>query len=115
MPRSLGGRSRLAALVAKRRWSASDARVVLEHQEASRLGLEPFALAEGLDPQRLRRWRLQLGERPQPSFVEVAPRVAVAPIEVELRSGRVIRIRDGFSMELLSRVVAALEAEPPAC
>ena len=115
MPRSLERRSRLAVLVAKRRWSTSDARLVLEHQEGSGLGIEPFAVAEGLDPQRLRRWRAQLSEGPRPSFVEVTPRVAVAAIEVELRSGRVIRIHDGSSMELLRRVVAALEAEPPAC
>ena len=118
MPRALEGRSMLATLTAKRRWSAVEARAVLDLQVASGLGLEHFAVAQGLDPQRLRRWRAQLGEEGPPSFVELTPLPALASapaIEVQLRSGRVVRVRDGFSAETLRRVVAALDEESPGC
>ena len=118
MPRALEGSSILAKLTTKRRWSAVEARAVIDLQGAPGLGLEHFAAAQGIDPQRLRRWRAQLSEGAPPSFVELTrlPVLASAPaIEVQLRSGCVVRVRDGFSVETLRRVVAALDQESPEC
>ena len=35
-----------------------------------------------------------------------------SPVEVVLRDGRVLRVREGFSPEMVSRLVALLEASP---
>jgi transposase-like protein len=63
----------------RRRWTAADARVVLETLAESGLSVPAFARREGLDPQRLRRWRQQLAGSPKascatpPRFVELRP------------------------------------------
>ena len=70
MPRSISARS-IAHLSAKRRWSVDEARTVLERVSASGLTVRDFAEGEGVDPQRLYRWRSVIGERSSPTFVEV--------------------------------------------
>ena len=77
-------------------------------------------MREGLDPQRLRRWAhdLETVAEPEPAaalppkFVEVRPR-AVEPVEVVLRSGRVLRVAESIDTAALVRLVEALERADP--
>jgi transposase-like protein len=98
-------------LSTRRRWRAKEARAILKHLDASGLSVREFATRYGLETQRLYRWRAQLaspGPEAAPPFVEIE-RPAGAAIEVVLRSGHVIRVRDGFGEDALRRVVAVLD------
>jgi transposase-like protein len=117
MPRSL---TRLvsSSLVSRRRWTAEDARTILDRVDASGLSLREFAAREGVDSQRLYRWRAQLrsaGHLTSPAFVEIKASAAVATIEVVLRSGHVVRVRDGFGEDTLRRLVAVLDEPDSQC
>jgi transposase-like protein len=95
----------------RRRWRAKEARAILKHLDASGLSVREFAARHGLQMQRLYRWRAQLassGPAAVPPFVEIERTTGVA-IEVVLRSGHVIRVRDGFGEDALRRVVAVLD------
>ena len=110
MPRSLTDLvpTRLSA---RRRWRAKEARAILKHLDASGLSVREFAVRYGLQMQRLYRWRAQLvssGPAAAPPFVEIERSPGMA-IEVVLRSGHVIRVRDGFGEDALRRVVAVLD------
>jgi hypothetical protein len=61
MPPSVVRRRTHDLLPLKRRWTPEDAREVLARLEASGLRLCEFAKREGIDDQRLYRWRAQLG------------------------------------------------------
>lgn len=115
MSRSIPARLLIARLSSKRRWTVDDARSVLERLAASGLAVREFAESEGVDPQRLYRWRSVIGECSAPAFVEVARPKSRRPVDVLLRSGHVVRLREGFSEEALRRVVAILGDEAPAC
>ena len=95
----------------------ADARVVLAALEASGLSVQVFAERESLDPQRLYYWRKRLGSDKaltvSPTFVEV-PRHAPEPVEIALRSGRSLRVRESIDAATLRRFVTALE-EDAAC
>jgi len=76
-----------------------------------------FATRENLSAQRLYRWRGQLrgdGTK-RPAFVEVRAAPAATTIEVVLRLGHVVRLRDGFPEEALRRLVAILDAPVEPC
>jgi transposase-like protein len=110
MPRSLTDLvpTRLSA---RRRWRAKEARAILKQLDASGLSVREFAARHGLETQRLYRWRAQLafpGPAAVPPFVEIERSPSVA-IEVVLRSGHVIRVREGFGEDALRRVVAVLD------
>jgi transposase-like protein len=97
-------------LSTRRRWRAKEAGAVLKHLDTSGLSVRAFAARYGLQVQRLYRWRAQLASATPldaPPFVEIE-RSAVA-IEVVLRTGHVIRVRDGFGEDALRRVVAVLD------
>jgi transposase-like protein len=116
MPRSVG-RLVPGSFLVRRRWSAADARQVLERLGASGLSVREFATREGLQAQRLYRWRAQLlGARVagSPAFMEIKPTVP-AVIEVVLRSGCVLRVPDGFGEVTLRRLVAALDGPETEC
>jgi transposase-like protein len=89
--------------------------LVLDRLEASGQSVREFAEREGVDRQRLYRWRAQLGATTAPTFVEIARAGSGATIEVVLRSGRVLRVADGFSEETLRRVVEILDDWAPGC
>jgi transposase-like protein len=114
MPRS-SAHSLIAHVASKRRWTVDDARSILEGVTASGLTVREFAEREGVDPQRLYRWRSVIDERRGPVFVEVARPTPARPVEVLLRSGHVVRVSEGFPEEALRRVVAILGDEAPAC
>jgi transposase-like protein len=100
-------------LVARRRWSANEARTILESLDGSRLSVREFAARHGVDAQRLYRWRAQLAAA-APAFLEIKQPASEA-IEVVLRSGYVIRLKDGFGEDVLRRVVAVLDVPVAAC
>jgi hypothetical protein len=77
----------------------------------SGLSVREFAEAEGLDAQRIYRWRSALGEKRTPALVEFRRPAVAAPIEVFLRTGHVVRVSDGFSEKTLRRVMAVLSAD----
>lgn len=114
MPRSAHSSSSDRVLL-KRRWSSDDARAVLTRLDASVLSVREFCEAEGVDPQRLYRWRAQLGATAGPAFVEIGRPAVAGAIEIVLRSGHVVRVSDGFSEETLRRVVAIFGAEAATC
>jgi transposase-like protein len=107
-----------AGLSARRRWNAEYARAVLKQLAASGMSVREFATRQGMDAQRLYRWRAQLGPvaaaEEIPAFVEINPAGGRA-IEVVLRSGHVVRVADEFAEETLRRVVAALDGTVTSC
>ena len=104
-----------------RRWRADDARAVLARLDSSGLSVPQFAAREGLDVQRLYRWRAQLrtgrAKTPTPAFIEVTPSVSAAAtsIEVVLPSGHVVRVSDGFGEGALRRLLAVLDERGGSC
>lgn len=102
---------------------------MLAEQAASGLPPSVFARQAGIDVQRLHRWRRQLlkargrdrranGPAEQgrttstsvvaPTFLEVHPQRA-EPVEVVLRSGRVLRVSEQIDEVVLLRLVEILE------
>lgn len=111
MPRSSARSSLVSRLTSKRRWSGDEARTVLEGLTASGLTVREFADRQGLDPQRLHRWRANLGEATAPAFVEIGRAPSTGAVEVVLRSGHVVRVNEGFSEVALRSVMAILGAD----
>ncbi|HEY4917740.1 MAG TPA: hypothetical protein VIH92_12560 [Solirubrobacteraceae bacterium] len=111
-------RTRSSAYLACRRWSPAEAGQALAALEQSGLELTAFAIREGLDPQRLSRWRRRLAASPL-AFEEVtvreviaadtAPREERACFEVVLVSGRVVRVPESFDAGALRRLLAIVE------
>jgi hypothetical protein len=95
--------------------------------EQSGLSLRAFAEREGLKAGSLSFWKWKLGqehgrsdgaEATAPvSFVELRAEAGVAspgqPFEVELRSGRRVRVAAGFDAAELARLVVVLEEARP--
>lgn len=107
----------LATLVASRYWRAPDAERVLEAWRRSGQNVAAFARQQGLSYARLLRWRARLKAGAPPVFhpVRVVERVSAlatpspAPLELELRGGRRIRVAGGFDPELLETLVRTVE------
>ncbi len=106
----------------RRRWTEDEARQVLVAWEESGLELTAFAIGEGLDPQRLTRWRRRLAATSSPTFEEIVPHVITAPIEsdatagvarerfeIVLPSGRVVRVPESFDASALRRLLLVVE------
>lgn len=98
-----------------RRWTVDEARVVLATQVASGLSVAAFSAREGIDAQRLYFWRRRVEgdsiQTPAPAFIEVRRTTGREPIEIVLRSGRVIRVGESIDAEILCRLVCALEQD----
>ena len=110
MPKQLG-----KSYTTRRRWTELEARAALDDLARSGLSEVAFASREGLDVQRLRRWRRRFeaestgaSEPSLPTFVEV-PRCESAILELALINGRVLRVRESIAPELLRRLVLVLE------
>lgn len=102
----------------RHRWTAVEARAVLAEQQASGLSSLAFARRKGLSPQRLYWWRQRLEaaslERAsRQAFVEVTAASAGLPVEVIVRSGRVLRVPASIDPEVLLQLVEALEKSSP--
>lgn len=105
-----------APYLIRRRWKSADARAAVAALVKSGLSASAFAGREGLDVNRLYRWRRRLeaegevaGSRPE--FVEIRPRSAEV-VEVVLRCGRVLRVSETVDPSALVRLVTALERSP---
>jgi len=100
-----------------RRWKSADARAAVVALVKSGLSTSAFAGREGLDVNRLYRWRRRLeaegvAGQAAPEFVELRPRGA-EPVEVILPSGRVLRVSETIDPAALVRLVTALERSGP--
>jgi hypothetical protein len=91
-----------------------EARTALAAQSASGLSVRAFAQREGLDAQRLFRWRHRLAPLSTPlAFVEVAAQRGAEPIEIVLTSGRVLRVSESVDVGVVSRLAEALDKGQP--
>src|SRR3954463_2030639 len=104
----------VARFTNRRRWTVEEAREAIAAQAASELSVREFAMREGLEVQRLYRWRRRLGteEVGRPAFIEVQPRRA-EPIEIVLRSGLVVRVAESIDVDVLRRIVDSLDKAGP--
>jgi hypothetical protein len=118
---------RSSTYLTRRRWTADEARQVLVAWEESGLELTAFAIGEGLDPQRLTRWRRRLAATASPTFEEIVPHAITATIErdaaagvarerfeIVLPSGRVVRVPESFDASALRRLLSVVD-EVRAC
>jgi hypothetical protein len=115
MPRA---RARLPApYLPRRHWTIDVALSALSAWDASGISMLAFADREGLDVRRLYRWRRRLSAESfavdpapasAPEFVELRPRGA-EPLEIVLRSGRVLRVSETVDPSALVRIIVALE------
>jgi hypothetical protein len=115
-------RGQSSAYHARRRWTPEEASDALAAWERSGLELTVFAIREGLDPQRLSRWRRRLAA-PSPGFEEViaseiiaadaAAREKTERFEIVLASGRVVRVSESFDSGALRRLLAVVDEERP--
>jgi transposase-like protein len=97
-----------------RRWTEKEARAALAAQSTSGLSVRAFAQREGLDAQRLFRWRQRLAAPSTPiGFVEVEAQRRREPIEVILTSGRVLRVSESVDVGVIARLAEALEKDRP--
>jgi hypothetical protein len=103
-------------VLARRRWTAEDASLVIETAKRSGSTLGAFATRHGLDPQRLWRWsrRGAAPEAPAVAFEEVRVHDLHpvpgrdAGVELLLGSGHVLRLRTAFDESTLQRLLAVL-------
>lgn len=98
-----------------RAWKIADARAALKAQVASGLSVSAFAKREGIDSDRLYRWRRVLAaERKRavpssPAVIELrAPLRRSEPVEIVLASGVTLRVAETIDPAALARLVAAL-------
>ena len=101
-----------------RRWTAEQARAVLD--EIDRLGIpvNRFAVEKGLGAERLYRWKRLLGRRrprleaPGPRFAEVTvlPEARSARIEIDLAGGVTVRVSGETRVDDAVAVLTRLRA-----
>ena len=102
-----------------RRWTPEDAQEALATRAASGLTVRAFAAREGLDAQRLDRWRRRLAAEGALAFLEI-PRPAIETVvpvggatgaprerfEIVLRSGRIVRVAESLgALTLTSGII----------
>jgi transposase-like protein len=110
----------------RRRWRVPEARAALDALAASGLSVSAFAEREGLDEERLYRWRRRFARERKAEAGAVTPpatppiielRAAPTPrprhaeterVEIVLASGVVLRVAETIDPAGLARLVAAL-------
>jgi transposase-like protein len=99
----------------RRRWTIAEARAALAALGESGLTTSAFARREGLHLERLRRWRRRLADEGRrhapvsaPEVIELRPR-RPEPVEIVLRSGRILRVSETIDAAALVRLVEAVE------
>lgn len=97
------------------RWTVADARGLLSQWEVSGLSLRQFAEQQGVQVQRLQRWKQVLDNTPARGFVEVplGHSRPTAPVEVILERGVVVRVSESTSIPLAVELLNALEQRRP--
>jgi transposase-like protein len=95
------------------RWSAQQARKVIDAQVASGLSVHSFARREGIDAERVYRWKRRLTANTSvPTFVEVRAAGVVGKeqlIELALRSGHRLFFTDSVDPSALRQLLRVLE------
>lgn len=110
-----------------RRWTEEEARQALDALDRSGLETVAFAVREGLEPQRLARWRRRLAvTAAAPAFEEVTSSVTRAVVggdavpmarerfEIVLPSGYVVRVPGSFDASALRQLLSVM-GEVGAC
>jgi transposase-like protein len=110
----------------RRRWRVPEARAALDALAASGLSVSAFAEQEGLDEERLYRWRRRFARERKAQTGAVTPpvtppiielRAATRPrardaeterVEIVLGAGVVVRVAETIDPARLARLVAAL-------
>jgi len=105
------------------RWTPQQAQRVLEAWQRSGLALATWCRRQGIDYERVRRWRKQQATRSQPSSTakatflpvrviasEPAPEKRMACFELELAGGRRLHVPAQFDAAALARLLGVLEA-----
>ncbi len=102
-----------------RPWSVAAAQAALKELAASGLSVRAFARREGVDDDRIYRWRRRFAAEREPRGV-ATPTVSPAlielrpsprrsePVEVVLASGVMLRVSETIDPAALTRLVAAL-------
>jgi transposase-like protein len=91
------------------RWTAAEAREILELWKASGLSLQKFAKQQGEQVQRLHRWKQLLEKPASEGFVEVPlASHSKAAVEVVLPDGVVVRVCESAGIPLAVELVSAL-------
>ena len=116
----------LSSSLRRRRWTAEDAKQALSALDQSGLSPHAFAMREGLDPQRLWRWRRKFAAAAAPPFEEIVRRDTASvvdreatscgkqqPFEIVLGSGRVLRVPTSFDAGALRRLLTLVDAVRP--
>ena len=114
LSKSLARISPNAARKRSARWSAQQARKVIDAQVASGLSVHSFARRKGIDAERVYRWkrRLTANTSAPPAFVEVRAASVVGkeqPIELALRSGHRLFFTDSVNPSVLRLLLRVLE------
>jgi len=122
MPKT--GSASSSTYLKRRRWTAEEAKQALSALDQSGLSPGAFAAREGLSPQRLWRWRRQLGMPSATAFEEIVRRDAVSILEgqatapasasaerfeIVLVSGRVVRVPASFDATALRHLLAIVD------
>jgi transposase-like protein len=110
----------------RRRWTEEEAKQALTAWAQSGLSPGAFATREGLDAQRLWRWRRKLGTPTGPVFEEIVCQDAASGLErqppapseqerfeIVLPSGRVVRVPASFDATALRHLLAVVDEVPP--
>ena len=91
------------------RWTAKDAQEILDLWKTSGLSLQRFAKQQGVQAQRLHRWKQLLGKPVAEAFVEVPLESHSKPaVEVVLPDGVVVRVCESADVPLAVELVSAL-------
>lgn len=103
-------------------WTEEQARVALDELAQSGLSVAKFAETKGVSTNRIAYWRKRLAESVPMSFVAVPPATpsrAQAPtssgIEIVMRDGAIVRVREDIDVEHLARIVGALALRSRGC
>lgn len=117
---------KLAAVISRQRWTAEDAKFVLEAASRSGMPLNAFAAQHEMAPCRLYRWSCRLhgraaAEEPV-SFEEIPVGRGIDGlcrqddrIEVELPSGHLVRVGARFDDMALGRLLVVLDEAERRC
>jgi hypothetical protein len=107
--------------MSKQSLTADRWRELIRQQQGSGLGVERFCARRSVAVSTFFSWRRKLEDLAAPAFVELTPAVEPAvpvppagesgprsPIELQLRCGTIVRVREGFDGPTLRQVVEAL-------
>lgn len=106
-------------------WTESNARLFLSRWSKSGMSLKSFCEKEGVNYGRVKYWKYRLSTEPESGMFVPVEVIEVSTekesichpildigIEVELRSGRVIRIDHGVNESVFRELVRVLEEQP---